>query len=70
MLKTKSPRYNSMAPRQTEASKHLWDDFVRQVGSYARRNNVAYGGLPPAERSQRINQSAMAWYNKAPVAAR
>jgi hypothetical protein len=65
MLKTKSPRYNNvaMAPKQSEASRHLWDDFVNQIASYARRNNAAYGGVPVHLRSQ-ANITSSTWYNK------
>lgn len=67
MLTTKNPRFTQLPPKKSEASKHLWDDFVAQVASYARRNNVAYGGLPPSERKQQ-NIATTAWYNKAPLA--
>jgi hypothetical protein len=64
MLKTKSPRYTSMAAKQSDASNHLWEDFVRQVGSYARRVNVAYGGVPASQRSGKTGVQAATWYNK------
>ena len=70
MLKTKAPRYTPSAPRQSEASKHLWDDFVRQVASYARRNNLAYGGLPPGERKPQPTVVSSAWYNNTPTSVR
>lgn len=69
MLKTKNPRYMTASPaNETKASKHLWEDFVRQVGAYARRVNITYRNVPMEERfeSRRTKQDVAtnAWYNQ------
>ncbi len=69
MLKTKNPRYMTARPAdETTASKHLWEDFVRQVGAYARRVNITYRNVPMEERfeSRRTKQdvATSAWYNR------
>ncbi len=63
MLKTKIPRYNTATTRHSEASMHLWEDFVKQVGSYARRNNIAHKGSPVSERVVGAVAAPQAWYN-------
>ena len=68
MLKTKT-RYNTAKPAgESTASKHLWEDFVKQVGAYARRVNLTYKNVPLEERfeSRRTKQDVAtnAWYNK------
>ncbi|MBX9687867.1 MAG: hypothetical protein K2X27_14270 [Candidatus Obscuribacterales bacterium] len=64
MLKTQTPRYQTAQPRQTEAQKYLWDDFVQQVASYARRQTVTHKGKPFSERIGSNSSADKAWYNK------
>ena len=41
-------------------SQHLWDDFQKQVGSYARRSSVA-------KNTRANNGAGAAWYNQTPT---
>ncbi|MBX9722110.1 MAG: hypothetical protein K2X81_11990 [Candidatus Obscuribacterales bacterium] len=64
MLKTKTPRYNTATNTRSTASTHLWEDFVKQVGSYARRNNIAHKGSPVSERIVGHVAPPPIWYNQ------
>lgn len=46
-----SKEYVTSAPSQ-----YLWDDFTKQVGTYARRSNVAKNTRPR-------DTAGQAWYN-------
>ncbi len=67
MIKAQAPKYNT-AKQRSEPSIHLWDDFMKQVGGYARRNNKAYRNIPLDQRHEaksRNQVTAAAWYNQA-----